>query len=757
MGGCFHTLLLRVVANINAQRVEEFGYGVMPRLDKNGQQVFEGKEPAEDDCQYYLLDDNRLYRRTDPPLPPPEPPKPKSTSKKAQAAKRKSKRRKVESETPEVEESELVDGDTVMTEVEAQEEVSSADIDTFGGFKWECVAITLADYQEFCEARKSKSTDINDKNLRKRLMEEVMPTIEAAEDRQKRKMERRERELLALEKMAHAKRSSRIAGKMEREKQEQEAAEAERKRLADLQAARRDRDRQEQMDQDRQSRMMTRDQRIKEREYKRILAEEELVKAAEEEKQIAEGRARGSSRQLKERVAKHKQELEQLDAEEDWHFDCSGCGKHGKNLDDGSHSVACEKCNVWQHSKCLNISKAAADKEDFHFICNDCKQKEQQKDNPITLKFKVTPSPAPPSPARPAHPLQQNVRVEVPAGPPYRPTSQGSMTNGYNSVSPAYVPRPYHYSTQPNGFTPAQHPPAHYPLQQQQQQSYPRPPSNSASPPAANQPYQYSQYYYPPTKTPQPMMQQHYQHPQQPYPQNPQLTQYQNTPRPPSSHAQQNGQPAPAARLPSPVLNRPIMSPSQGNYDVGPVAGIPQNTSFGSPNQAPPQLANGTPSLPRPPYQQAQAPQNASQRPPSSSSSSSSPPQVALSGISPTKHYPNYATHAPAPLPPPSNIPTKLSMSPTRPTSAGSPHSGAARTPAHNAQQQQRTVSGTPIIPPTEKLRPSPEQLSRMSGQGEAVPTPSKAEVMGRAVAEAEEAQKQGGVQNGSGGEGSQA
>jgi hypothetical protein len=741
VGECFRSPPHGGLANTGAQRVEEFGYGVIPRLDKNGQQVFEGKGPAEDDCQYYLLDDNRLYRRTDPPIPPPEPPKPKSTSKKAQAAKRKSKRRKVESETPEVEEPEGVEGDTVITGVEAQEEASSADIDTFGGFKWECVAITLADYQEFCEARKSKKTDVNDQELRKRLLEEVMPTIEAAEDRQKRKMERRERELLALEKMAHAKRSSRIAGKIEREKQEQEAAEAERKRLVDLQAARRDRDRQDKMDQDRQSRMMTRDQRIKEREYKRILAEEELVKAAEEEKQIAEGRARGSSRQLKERVARHKQELEELDAEEDWHFDCSGCGKHGKNLDDGSHSVACEKCNVWQHSKCLNISKAAADKDNFHFICNDCKQKEQQKDNPITLKFKVTPSPAPPSPARPTQPMQQNVRVEVPVPAAQRPPSQGSMTNGYNSASPAYVPRPYHYSTQPNGFAPTQFPPARYPPQQEQQQTYPRPLSNSSSPPAPNQPPQYSQYYYPPTKAPQPVMQQHYS--QQPYPQYPQSTPYQNPPRPPSSHSQQNGQPALAARLPSPVLNKPIMSPSQGNYDVGPVAGIPQNTSFGSPNQAPPQLMNGTPSLPRPPYQQVHAPANSAQGPPSSSSS---PPQVPLSGVSPTKHHPNSTSHPPAPLPPPSNIPTKLSMSPTRPTSSGSPPTaGGAATPGGHTQQ--RVVSGTPIIPPAEKLRPSPEQLSRMSGQGEAVPTPSKAEVMGKAAAEAEEAQKQrGGV-----------
>ena len=112
-----------------------------------------------------------------------------------------------------------------------------------------------------------------------------------------------------------------------------------------------------------------------------MLAEEELVRAAEEEKRIAEGHARGSERQLKERIAKNKKELEDLNADEEWTFDCSGCGVHGKNLDDGSHSVACEKCNVWQHSKCLGISKQAAEKDDFHFVCADCTKKANQPKN----------------------------------------------------------------------------------------------------------------------------------------------------------------------------------------------------------------------------------------------------------------------------------------------------------------------------------------------------------------------------------------
>lgn len=155
------------------------------------------------------------------------------------------------------------------------------------------------------------------------------------------------------------------------------------------------------------------------------------------------------------------------------------------------------------------------------------------------------------------------------------------------------------------------------------------------------------------------------------------------TPRPPSSHAQSNFQ-TPGARLPSPVVNQPTISPTQGNYDVGRLAGVPQTTPLTFPasstngaqrNQ--PQT-NGTHTLATPrAFQQSPAPS---------------------SGLSPVKHTPNPQ------LPPPAHIPQKPSMSPPnqpRPTA--------------------RSVSGTPIFPPAETLAPSPEQLNKTP-----VPTPSK-------------------------------
>jgi hypothetical protein len=84
--------------------------------------------------------------------------------------------------------------------------------------------------------------------------------------------------------------------------------------------------------------MMTREQRLKEREVKRILHEEQLAKeqeqlaALEREGALPNGeKARISERQLKADMEKRKKELEGL-VDEDWVFDCAVCGVYGQNL-----------------------------------------------------------------------------------------------------------------------------------------------------------------------------------------------------------------------------------------------------------------------------------------------------------------------------------------------------------------------------------------------------------------------------------------
>ncbi|OAL32783.1 hypothetical protein AYO20_07739 [Fonsecaea nubica] len=691
-------------------RIEEFGY------DRH-------------DRQYYLLDDNRFYRRTEPPLPRAPKAKPKANSKKAIAARRReSKRRKLEAEAAAAAESSDVEEDNEEnTEAEGVEEKKPEawEVDTFGGFKWECLCITLGDYQELCESLK-KSKDPNEKALRDRLIEEVVPIIEAAEEKQRRKIERRERELMLMERMVGAKRSSRLADKQEREKKEAEQAEAEKKKQADLAAARREQERQEKMEQERQYRMMTREQRIKDRELKRLLKEEELARDELEQKRIEEGEARGSDRALKQRMERNKKELEDLEAEEDWTFDCSGCGKYGKNFDDGSHSISCERCNVWQHSKCLGISEPAAEKKDFHFVCKDCRRKEEDAKRPkISLKFRVgtSSSPVPPSPA----PATSKSVVELPTQYTPRSPGQGNLTNGQQGSPPNQMasPSPFPQPIQMNGLHFQQYlgPPQQMSGQAHQQLASTNPrqtmrpihpyPSGMSNGTARSPPLQGQGNY------------SFYNGTQHTY-QNP-AGQRPLAPSPLPKHPPQNSGPhivSNSGRLPSPVINRPTISPTQGNMDVGPVAGIPQKSL-----QFPQQATNGVfspangasfqlQSTPRPSTQHQSQP---AQTPISRA------PTYALSGLSPKKQQtPGPFQPLPAGSPqnpnPSSSPPMSESFKPTIPP-AGTPGITAPSPGQHPGEK--RMVSGTPVLPPIENLRPSPEQLRNMSST-EPVPTPSK-------------------------------
>ena len=299
----------------------------------------------------------------------------------------------------------------VEDENENSKEPQETGEDLFGGRKWECLAVSLSDYEEFLEGLR-KSKDSEERILLKRLEKEVLPEILRAEEERQRKIRQKEKELLTQEKMAHAKRSSRIASKQEKDREAAETEAAERRKREELAEARKIMERQQKAEQDRQSRMLTREQRIKEREAKRILAEQQLQELSEAQEK---GDVRLSERHVKDKIGKKRKALEELEEEEDWFFDCSGCGVHGENLvssiyfkdscisdlrqDDGSHSVSCEKCSVWQHSKCLGISEAAAEKDDFHFICADCKRKEEDAKRPKIppLKLKGSSSVSPTS------------------------------------------------------------------------------------------------------------------------------------------------------------------------------------------------------------------------------------------------------------------------------------------------------------------------------------------------------------------------
>ena len=137
---------------------------------------------------------------------------------------------------------------------------------------------------------------------------------------------------------------------------------------------------------------MTREQRIKDREMRRILHEEDIANLEARSQSVDSNDARISERNRKTMLEKKQKDLEALKQEEsdDWDFDCSICGVHGKNIDDGTHSIACDKCGVWQHSACNNITPQQAEKDDFKFVCERCSKPKTG----IKLKLSGYPSPS---------------------------------------------------------------------------------------------------------------------------------------------------------------------------------------------------------------------------------------------------------------------------------------------------------------------------------------------------------------------------
>ncbi|KAK5114856.1 hypothetical protein LTR62_002013 [Meristemomyces frigidus] len=410
----------------NAERIR----GIMPQDDDHLTWRMEPLGWDRDESAYHVLDDNRLYKRCDKPPPPPSPqvkPKAKSKAKPKKSTKskgtRSSKRRKVEEE----EEDEQMDqadadttldaqDDTVMTNGNDEHKLSLEEEPAYGftDKTWSLVAITLDEYDDFLSSI-FRSRDANEKALHRRIYEDVRPVIEKRAEAVRQKELKKLRELEVVQKLATAKRSSRLAGRFEKEKEEREKQEAEQQHQRELQMAHEEEERQKRIEEGHESRRQTREQRVKEREVKRILHEEELKKLQEaEERGISASlepetadaeHKRASVRQAQTQKEQHKKELEQLNAEieDKWYFDCAVCGMHGENIDDGSHSMSCDKCEVWQHSKCHGFSPAQAEKKGFTFVCKSCRRLEADKDKPKIPPLKLgrkTPSANPASPQK---------------------------------------------------------------------------------------------------------------------------------------------------------------------------------------------------------------------------------------------------------------------------------------------------------------------------------------------------------------------
>ncbi|KAM3415303.1 hypothetical protein BST61_g8832 [Cercospora zeina] len=449
-----HQLSIWTLGNADRMR------GLMPQDEDHLNWRIEPLGWDKEDRSYYVLDDNRLYRRADEPLPPPTP-KPKAKPKASGKNKRKaptrgtraSKRRKIEeSEEEDVEDQpEADEGAIDATNMTNGDDTAQVDVDEPGyGFTsktWSLVAITLEEYQDFM-ATMFRSRDPNEKQLRARLEEDVLPIIEKRAEAMKAKQMKKIRELENLQKMATAKRSSRLANKADREAEARMEREAQEQRERELKMARAEQERQKRIEEGHESRRLTREQRVREREAKRILHEDELARLeAEGDRAESQGvetenvdadAKRASGRQRQSQREQHKKELDRL-AEEDgnWYFDCSICGQHGENMDDGTHSVSCERCSVWEHSACHGYTPKQAEHKAFIFICGTCKRKEEDakkpKIPPLKLHNRSSDSPE-----------AQKATVRPPTANGQKPPTQqspGALPNG-QSRSPPVLPQP---------------------------------------------------------------------------------------------------------------------------------------------------------------------------------------------------------------------------------------------------------------------------------------------------------------------------
>ncbi|KAM0422949.1 hypothetical protein ACHAPD_001419 [Fusarium lateritium] len=327
------------------------------------------------DRTYFVLDDNRIYRLTEAP-PTVKTVKPKK-SRVTYGSRRSNKRRRSNMNAEE---------EATETDQETKDEMLSEDVG-LGGMIWECLAVTLDDVRAVVDGFR-KTRDENEKILRDQLEEHLVPILEKQEQSRQRREQQRDRELANAAKMANAKRSSRIAGKIEQQRHDEHIREEERQRLEEEANRQRGEFAQAKKEKEREKRMVSREQRLRERETRRIQHEEELAQLSEDSKNLSNS-GRVSERRLKVEIERNKKALKELeDEEDDWIFDCT-CGLYGQ-VDDGAHSVACERCNIWQHSNCMGLSQEAADQPEFHYICASCTRREEEAKRPRpTIKLKL--------------------------------------------------------------------------------------------------------------------------------------------------------------------------------------------------------------------------------------------------------------------------------------------------------------------------------------------------------------------------------
>ncbi|EWC44013.1 hypothetical protein DRE_01365 [Drechslerella stenobrocha 248] len=313
---------------------------------------------------YYQFDNGYLYCRTEPP-----PPVYKKWKNKKPVGGRSVKRRKLSGEEEDGAEEEIT---LPMTE----NDIFASQIG------WKCVCGNIEEYKAL-SAKFEKSKHLDETELRKVILEDILPVLEKDEQKRRRKLLEEEKELARLLLLSGRKRSARVDERAAKQREAEEREQALRREREENERHEREEQNQHKEEEARLAKLEEREKRLQERETRAKLREEERARLLDPDATESDGGKSHGGRKSSRQKEKRKAELETED--KDWVFDCV-CGTHGLNYDDGSYSIACDKCGVWQHTECLGLPKPAA--EENEFVCDRCRNKQHV--TPIKIKLRLT-------------------------------------------------------------------------------------------------------------------------------------------------------------------------------------------------------------------------------------------------------------------------------------------------------------------------------------------------------------------------------
>ncbi|WAR57825.1 hypothetical protein PtB15_5B55 [Puccinia triticina] len=242
--------------------------------------------------------------------------------------------------------------------------------------EWEVVCADLNDWQNFY-LQFENSESHSEKQLVEFINNEILPEVMASHNEEEARKQKEEA-------MAQRKRSSRLATReaVQATSMEIDTMTRETRMHSDRLEAKRLKELEQQEESKKQKEEDQRLVRLRERE--RNIAIREAQQASEREaevKRAERARLRAESKLLGKAVKVAKAGVENsvpsIDSTEQWELNCEICGVSGRNVDDGSEVISCDKCEIWQHVVCHDradeiMKKPKQDWPTADFMCANC-------------------------------------------------------------------------------------------------------------------------------------------------------------------------------------------------------------------------------------------------------------------------------------------------------------------------------------------------------------------------------------------------